>query len=318
MTAPSIGRGAGRESDPAGALVRAWTHTYTLAMPAERQLARRREVASDVWEHRSAAHSAGRGRFDTGGEVLWRLVRGMPADLAWRMQRGGFEMNPTFGVERTTGVAIFLVAIFGVLGVVLGPGIAGDDPYFTDDFPAFTTELDGFRAQLIFKFAYVLAMPAVAALLYLTFRPHVGRRVAMLGGAALMLSALPMLLAAIAGVRLHALGGVWRESGTRGDSVWLSAKDSAQIVEFGTLLAALVFVLSFVVLGVYIARRAMLPRALGIGPVVGGAIFILGMLFSAWYVGMAGIALAMLSVLATAVWLALRGTRQPAEPPAAP
>lgn len=318
MTAPSIGRGVGREFDLVGALARAWTHTYTLAMPPDRQLARRREVASDVWEHRAAAAAAGRGRFETGSEVLWRLARGMPADLAWRMQRGGFEMNLTFGVERTTGVAIFLVAIFGVLGVVLGPGIAGDDPYFSDDFPAFTAELDGFRAQLIFKFAYVLAMPAVAALLYLTFRPHVGGRVASIGAAALMLSALPMLIAAIAGVRLHALGGVWRESGSRGDSVWLSAKDAAQIVEFGTLLAALVFVLSFVVIGVYIARRAMLPRALGVGPVVGAAIFILGMLFSAWYVGMAGIALAMLSVLATGVWLAVRGTRRSAEPPATP
>lgn len=318
MTAPSIDRGVGHEFDLVGALTRAWTHTYTLAMPAERQLARRREVASDVWEHRAAAAAAGRGGFETGGEVLWRLVRGMPADLAWRMQRGGFEMNPTFGVERTTGVAIFLAAIFGVLGVVLGPGIAGDDPYFTYDFPAFTQELDGFRAQLIFKFAFVLAMPAVAALLYLTFRPHVGQAVALVGAAALVLSALPMLIAAIAGVRLHALGGVWRESGSRGDSVWLSAKDAAQIVEFGTLLAAVIFSLSFVVLGFYIARRAMLPRPLGGVSVAGAAILVVGVVFNVWAVMMVGIVLVMLSVLAIAAWLAIRGTSRPAEPPATP
>jgi lipid-A-disaccharide synthase-like uncharacterized protein len=309
MTAPSIGRGVGREFDLAGALVRAWTHTYTLAMPAERQLARRREISSDVFEHRAEAEAAGRGRFGTGAEVAWRLVRGMPADIAWRMQRGGFEMNPMIGVERTAGVAIFLVAIFGVLSVVLGPGIAGDDPYFSDDFPAFTRELDAFRAQLIFKFAFVLAMPAVATLLYLTFRPHVGTRVALGGAAALVLSALPMLIAAIAGVRLHTLGGVWSESGSRGDSVWLSAKDAAQTVELGTALAAMIFSFSFVVLGVYIARRAMLPRPLGGASVVGAAILVAGAILSIWVVMMVGIALVVLSVLTTAAWLAIRGTR---------
>ena len=104
-------------------LVQWWVHLYTLGMGHAVADARRAEVESDLWEclhdRRSDADFSARSI-----EILGRLVRGVPADLAWSMEerrpavsrsksvtRGMMRMGPT--------VAAAVGVFFAVLAVVL-------------------------------------------------------------------------------------------------------------------------------------------------------------------------------------------------------
>lgn len=61
--------------------VLAWCHWYTADLPDDVAAERRAELASDLFEERE--HSGARAT----GSILWRAVRGIPADLAWRGAR---------------------------------------------------------------------------------------------------------------------------------------------------------------------------------------------------------------------------------------
>ena len=62
-------------------ITRAWTHIFTLGLGAGIGRGRREQVASDLWEQTHDA-TAGRG---VAFSILSRLVRGIPADVAWRV-----------------------------------------------------------------------------------------------------------------------------------------------------------------------------------------------------------------------------------------
>jgi hypothetical protein len=73
-------------------LARAWVRTYTRGVPAAMRDARREEIACDLWEQRHDQRSAGRRALLTAADVLGRVIRGAPCDLAWRIEqrrRGG-------------------------------------------------------------------------------------------------------------------------------------------------------------------------------------------------------------------------------------
>ena len=60
-------------------LVRVWTYLYTFALPSEIRDRRRSEIESDVWESEhdpDVPHHA----------LVLRLLRGMPADVLWRLE----------------------------------------------------------------------------------------------------------------------------------------------------------------------------------------------------------------------------------------
>ena len=100
-----------------------------------------------------AAREAGEGILATAREVLGRLASGMPADLLWRFRNGGWEMQSTFVIERSTGVVMLLIILL-VLAAFLGThGVGSDEPYFSEDFPTFTRNLGEHTRQLIFQFA---------------------------------------------------------------------------------------------------------------------------------------------------------------------
>ncbi|MBM7504086.1 hypothetical protein ACFPER_11410 [Agromyces aurantiacus] len=63
------------------AAVLAWCRWYTADLPDEVAAERRAELASDLFEERE--HSGARAT----PSILWRAVRGIPADLAWRGAR---------------------------------------------------------------------------------------------------------------------------------------------------------------------------------------------------------------------------------------
>ncbi|MFF2387902.1 hypothetical protein [Agromyces sp. NPDC058104] len=63
------------------AAVLAWGRWYTADLPGEIAAERRAELASDLFEER--AHSGA----GATGSIVWRAIRGVPADLAWRGAR---------------------------------------------------------------------------------------------------------------------------------------------------------------------------------------------------------------------------------------
>jgi hypothetical protein len=88
------------------ALVRRWVALYTRGLSAEVRDARREEIDADLWSQ--AQDSAGE------GGVLARLVLGMPADLAWRL-----ELRPASAPARSEPVRGFVLGPRFVAGLAL-------------------------------------------------------------------------------------------------------------------------------------------------------------------------------------------------------
>lgn len=62
-----------------------WVGTYTRTAPAEVAVDRRDEVRSDLHEHSMAGLADGATRAQLDRQIVGRVVRGVPADLAWRV-----------------------------------------------------------------------------------------------------------------------------------------------------------------------------------------------------------------------------------------
>jgi hypothetical protein len=91
-----------------------WVAVYTAAAPAWQAADRRAEVAADVADELRATGPEGSGR------VVSRLLRGMPADLAWRL-------SVEFSSGRAAWHLAHPVALIGALTVLSVPFIAVGD-----------------------------------------------------------------------------------------------------------------------------------------------------------------------------------------------
>jgi hypothetical protein len=99
-------------------LARRWAARYTRGLPPTVSEGRRAEIDSDVFEHQAVG--------GTHAAVMWRTLRGVPADLAWRReerQRMQASHRPTSRLRATWGVVTqnwfaplaALVAAFDIL-----------------------------------------------------------------------------------------------------------------------------------------------------------------------------------------------------------
>jgi hypothetical protein len=136
-----------------------WVTLYTLALPPDLQDDRRMEIRSDLWEQsREAARSGMRSR-GLAWLMLRRLVLGVPADLAWRVEIGGPTSWPTGLVFATLGAIGFQLAL-------RGPGVP--------DFDSSAREIDVFftehGAQMVG--GHVLLWLSALVLVRLVIRIH--------------------------------------------------------------------------------------------------------------------------------------------------
>jgi hypothetical protein len=76
-------------------LNRFWTRLYTTGLGRDVRDERLAELHSDLWEHELEDRLDGVAPGSTATEMLIRLVSGMPADLAWRLE----QRNP---IKRST------------------------------------------------------------------------------------------------------------------------------------------------------------------------------------------------------------------------
>lgn len=75
----------------AASLVSLWIRVYTVGLSPDLKLDRRTELASDLWEHANDARSDGPG---LNAEIVARSLLGIPADLAWRIERSRLARAP--------------------------------------------------------------------------------------------------------------------------------------------------------------------------------------------------------------------------------
>jgi preprotein translocase subunit Sss1 len=67
-------------------VVRAWVGLYTKGLPESAAEERRALIEADLWDEASAAHRLGEAS-GLGRQRFSRLVRGVPADLTWRLEQ---------------------------------------------------------------------------------------------------------------------------------------------------------------------------------------------------------------------------------------
>ena len=119
---------------------RLWTRLYTSGLSEHAREDRRAEIASDVWEHRSATAPNAR----TGAAIFGRSFAGVPADLTWRIEQSaapskligafgaathGLELCASWAFRRGLPGLTMMVAIgCALLGAGLLASLAAGDP----------------------------------------------------------------------------------------------------------------------------------------------------------------------------------------------
>ena len=92
----------------AAMLVRLWTRAYTRGMDVDVRQRRRTEIESDLWESLHDAETTGATSVRTGV----RLVRGMWADIAWRLD------NAPAGGPMWRKIALASIPVFAAIATL--------------------------------------------------------------------------------------------------------------------------------------------------------------------------------------------------------
>ncbi|HEY5639030.1 MAG TPA: hypothetical protein VIW01_03185 [Dehalococcoidia bacterium] len=112
------------------ALTRAWTAAYTRGLPEAVRAQRQEEIDCDLWEHQRLADFERAPTSGTAVEMLLRLVLGVPADLAWRVEAGasarsekGTQMNDSWIMRGLLALALAIAIVptsYGVFSLAGG------------------------------------------------------------------------------------------------------------------------------------------------------------------------------------------------------
>lgn len=102
-------------AERSAALVRRWVGLYTLGLPPEVKQRRRDEIDDDLWCQLRDATEAGRNDGSLAGEIVMRLVLGLPADISWRATQR--RKSPTFvAPERSPTMDTRAVVLLSFVG----------------------------------------------------------------------------------------------------------------------------------------------------------------------------------------------------------
>ena len=103
-------------------LVLRWVAVYTRGLPADVRQDRRDEIADDLWSQRDDAAESGRADRSVSGEILARLLLGIPADVGWRLEQRAPGVRQAPATNPTTGSrAVAVLAILGGIGWLIWP-----------------------------------------------------------------------------------------------------------------------------------------------------------------------------------------------------
>jgi hypothetical protein len=98
-------------------LVLRWVALYTRGLPDDTRQNRRDEIHDDLWSQLQDAAESSRGTRSVSGEILARLLLGVPADIGWRLEQSQVSGAPE-APEARPSMDLRFAALMAVLGGV--------------------------------------------------------------------------------------------------------------------------------------------------------------------------------------------------------
>ncbi len=291
-----------------------WVRWYCMGMSDEARDRRSLEIESDLWEHFADGQADGKSPAALNVEMLSRLLRGIPSDIAWRFQAEGFHVNIQFPLERVIGVLL----LFLLVPFFAGSALSGYDTRIGEWPDAFRTyadmsatgrEVTGYLHSLV----GVLVVVGVSQLLVHGVRRSPG----LIAAAAAFLAVGGVIMVVNGGVYfgMSALAEDFNRSGDPG--IIATARGYARAIEILAVMNLGVMSAGIVTLSVAVTRLGFLPRWMNALAGVGGvaAVISFGSVFASDGYSWAFLMVAWLSLslwlLIGGLWLLLGGSRRP-------
>lgn len=239
------------------ALTRWWVGLYcagtTQAVRERRQL----EIESDLWEHYIDRSEEGASPAAINMEMVSRLLRGAPSDIAWRFQVEGFHMNIQFPLERLVGVLLlFLLVPFFAISLISGYDTRQAE--WPAAFQRYVNDSSGSRELS----AYIHALVGLAVLVGVSQLVVYGARRSpgLIGAAAALLAASGVIMLINSGL-FYGMSTLADEFSANGDTAIIAtARSFARAIEFLAILNLSVMTAGVCFLSVAVRRMQAVPR----------------------------------------------------------
>lgn len=255
-----------RADTPAAALVRAWLRLYTFAAEPPQRERREQQIESDLWEQQAAAAERSLGGPRLALAIGGRMLRGMPSDIAWRTNTGGFAVNIRIPFNRMAGLLLLSLVIL----VPVASSISGYDTS-RDSWPNELTRLGRMEeyqttGNVIFQVLAGVALLGAAA----GFGTLLARRARVAGTIAAVFLAGAGVLTLISSALYQATAEMAHTYASEGgDASLVTTSRAVALVMDNTVTGATVcLVLAVFVLAVVAARERLVPRWLTVLPLL--------------------------------------------------
>jgi hypothetical protein len=294
------------------ALVRGWARLYCAGISQNARATRQIEIDSDLWEHYTDRLAQGANPATVGVEAFSRMLRGVPSDIAWRVQAEGFHVNIHFPIERIAGVFL----LFLVIPFVAGSAISGYDTgreLWPEEFARFA-DMSSRNREITGTLHGIIGILMIAGvgILFATVRDRSPKLItvacALLGAAGTIMlvnAALYRTMSELADEYLRTSNG----------ALVSNARALALTIEGLAIMNTTATTAGVLSLAVALSRLGMVPRWTLVFPVIGAAapVMLLGLSSvlpdsTWWYIMIAFVAVA-LWLLIAGLWLLFGGSR---------
>jgi hypothetical protein len=292
-------------------ITRSWVVAYTLGLAAGVRESRRCEIASDLWEHQQDAAGSSSNPLGIGLQIISRTLRGLPADLLWRINVEGPQMDIRIPVERVMGgMLVAMVALVMITGAISGidttrEGFANELVKFADK-----SALEN-NGDAAFRILTGLSWIVVAAGFFVTLRERTPALAAIAGFGLLAAAVLELTATGLQIVLVDLADDYVIAAPTEQATLLTTAHAVALTVQMTTTLALVGLLGSIYVLALATAHQNLVPRwLLGI-PALSAVGLGTGMTIAAagggddwvWVVTMSGLMLGLVWLLIAGMWL---------------
>ena len=288
-----------------------WAKLYTRGMSEPRRERRVEQIESDLFEHALDRSAGGASASMVGFETLERALRGMPADILWRFQMEGLQVQIKIPVERLVGGILLSLVVL----IMIATSISGYDT----DRAGWPNELGRLSrlpdyqvaGNMLFQAIAGVALIGLAAVLHTTLRA----RSAILSAFCGLSFAAAGILTFVASALYGAVATLADEvsSGTDGSDVLVASRAFALVMSDVVRASGLMSLTGIYLLAIITFRERLVPR-----PVFGLVVMSAGLMGASWVIEvsagapdwdwlvfMSGAALAMLWLIVAGGWMVL-------------
>ncbi len=286
-----------------------WTAAYTAGLASAVRDARRAEIASDVWEHSEDMAAGGETLLSRMFGVVSRMVRGVPADLMWRVNVEGPKMDIRIPFERITGGLLLAMVVLIMITTSISGYDSGREGFDSELRRLADQSNAAHNGNAFFRAVTGVALIAAAAALYTNLKD----RSPMLSTMAAFGIAAAGVLALIAGALQLVFVELAQEyvasSGAHQEQVLVTARGFAVATGNTVGSAFIALVLSTYVLAILAGREGLVPRWLIGIPVISAVVIGSSLIAQAvgadleWWILISGLFMSIIWLLIAGFWL---------------